>query len=137
MALLVIATVLHVLLPALSIYQYSSIYLAGALVSAGFTVMMLAWWKFQKYKVEICPTAKTNYLITDGVYRFTRNPMYLGMVTMLGGVAVFFGTLPYYAVTILYFVVMDRWFCLYEEEKLMVTFEREFASYRSNVRRWL
>lgn len=137
MVLLATATVLHVLLPARSLYQYSSIYLSGVLVSAGFTVMMLAWWQFQKRKVDICPTAKTDYLITDGIYRFTRNPMYLGMVTMLGGVAVFFGTLPFYAVTILYFIVMDRWFCLYEEEKLVVTFGREFASYRSKVRRWL
>lgn len=99
--------------------------------------MMLAWWQFQKRKVDIRPTARTSYLITDGVYRLSRNPMYLGMVTMLGGVAVFFGTLPFYAVTILYFVVLDRWFCLYEEEKLVVTFGREFASYKSKVRRWL
>lgn len=137
MVLLTIATVLHVLLPAQSLYHYSSIYLSGALVSAGFTVMMLAWWQFKERKVAICPTACTNYLITDGIYRLTRNPMYLGMVTMLGGIAVFFGTLPFYAVTIVYFVLMDRWFCLYEEEKLFVTFGRDYASYRSKVRRWL
>jgi hypothetical protein len=35
--------------------------------------------------------------------------MYLGMVTMLGGVAVFFGILPFYAVTIVYFILIDRW----------------------------
>jgi len=33
-------------------------------------------------KVAICPTADTDYLITDGIYRLTRNPMYLGMVTI-------------------------------------------------------
>jgi protein-S-isoprenylcysteine O-methyltransferase Ste14 len=137
MVLLTIATVLHVLLPEQSSFQYSSIYLSVTLVSAGFTVMMLAWWQFQKRNVDIRPTASTGYLITDGVYRLSRNPMYLGMVMMLGGVAVFFGTLPFYAVTILYFVVLDRWFCLYEEEKLVVTFGREFASYRAKVRRWL
>jgi len=137
MALLTIATVLHVLLPAQSSYRYSSIYLSGALVSAGFTVMMLAWWQFKERKVAICPTASTSYLITDGIYRLTRNPMYLGMVTMLGGVAVFFGTLPFYVVTIVYFVLMDRLFCLYEEKKLVATFGRDYASYRSKVRRWL
>ena len=95
MALLTIATVLHMLFPAQSSYHYSSIYLSGLLVSAGFTVMMLAWWQFKERKVAICPTASTNYLITDGIYQLTRNPMYLGMVTMLAGVAVFFGTLPF------------------------------------------
>ena len=137
MALLIFATVFHVSIPAQSSYLYSSAFLSVALVSAGFTVMMLAWYQFKERKVAICPTASTNYLITDGIYRLTRNPMYLGMVTMLGGVAVFFGTLPFYVVTIVYFVFMDRWFCLYEEEKLVVTFGRDYASYRSKVRRWL
>jgi protein-S-isoprenylcysteine O-methyltransferase Ste14 len=99
--------------------------------------MMMAWWQFKERKVAICPTASTSHLITDGIYRFTRNPMYLGMVTMLGGVAVFFGTLPFYVVTIVYFVLMDRLFCLYEEKKLVATFGRDYASYRSKVRRWL
>jgi protein-S-isoprenylcysteine O-methyltransferase Ste14 len=137
LALLIIATVLHVLLPAQSSYQYSSIYLSGALVLLGFAVMMLAWLQFKERKVAICPTANTDSLITDGIYRLTRNPMYLGMVTMLGGVAVFFGTLPFYVVTIVYFVLIDRWFCMYEEEKLVATFGREYAAYKSKVRRWL
>ena len=99
--------------------------------------MMLAWWQFKERKVAICPTADTDYLITDGIYRLTRNPMYLGMVTMLGGVAVFFGILPFYALTIVYFILIDRWFCPYEEEKLLVTFGRDYDSYRSKVRRWV
>lgn len=137
MALLAIATVFHVLIAAQSTFHYSSIYLSGGLVSAGFTVMMMAWCQFKERKVAICPTASTNYLISDGIYRLTRNPMYLGMVTMLGGVAVFIGTLPFYAVTIVYFVLMDRWFCPYEEEKLVVTFGYDYDSYRSKVRRWI
>ena len=63
--------------------------------------------------------------------------MYLGMVTMLGGVAVFFGTLPFYAVTIVYFILIDRWFCPYEEEKLLATFERAYDAYQMKVRRWV
>ena len=137
MALLIFATVFHASFPAQSSYLYSSAFLSVALVSAGFAVMMLAWWQFKERKVAICPTADTDYLITDGIYRLTRNPMYLGMVTMLGGVAVFFGTLPFYAVTIVYFILIDRWFCPYEEEKLLATFERDYDAYRSKVRRWV
>jgi len=97
MALLIFATVFHASFPVQSSYLYSSTFLSVALVSAGLAVMMLAWWQFKERKVAICPTADTHYLITDGIYRLTRNPMYLGMVTMLVGVAVFFGTLPFYA----------------------------------------
>jgi protein-S-isoprenylcysteine O-methyltransferase Ste14 len=137
MALLTIATVFHLLFPVQSSYLYSSIFLSVVLVSAGFTVMMLAWWQFKQRKVAICPTADTDYLITDGIYRLTRNPMYLGMLAMLAGVAVFFGTLSFYAVTIVYFILIDRWFCPYEEEKLLATFGRDYDYYRSKVRRWV
>ena len=137
MALLIFATVFHASFPAQSSYLYSSAFLSVALVSAGFAVMMLAWWQFKERKVAICPTADTDYLITDGIYRLTRNPMYLGMVTMLGGVAVFIGALPFYAVTIVYFILIDRWFCPYEEEKLLATFEHDYDAYQSKVRRWV
>ena len=137
MALLIIATGLHLLLPSSWSYQFASVYLSGVLVTLGFTVMMLAWWQFKERKVAICPTAQTEFLITEGVYRFTRNPMYLGMVTMLGGIAIYFGTAPFYVAAIVYFVVIDRWFCQYEEEKLVATFGHAYEQYRSKTRRWL
>ena len=85
----------------------------------------------------ICPTANTDHLITDGIYCFTRNPMYLGMLTMLAGVAVFFGTLPFIVATVIYFAVIDRWFCRFEEEKLVAVFGRDYEDCRSRVRRWI
>ena len=88
-SLLVVATAFHLLLPVSSLFNYSAAHLSGVMVSAGFAIMMLAWWQFRVRKVAICPTANTDHLITDGIYRFTRNPMYLGMLIMLGGVAFF------------------------------------------------
>ena len=137
MSLLMVATAFHLLLPSQSSYQFPSVFLAGVSIALGFTVMMVAWWQFKERKVAICPTAPTEFLITEGVYRFTRNPMYLGMVTMLGGIAIYFGTAPFYIATIVYFVVIDRWFCQYEEEKLVATFGRAYEDYRSKTRRWL
>jgi protein-S-isoprenylcysteine O-methyltransferase Ste14 len=67
----------------------------------------------------------------------TRNPMYLGMLIMLAGVAFFFGTLPFSAATAVYFVIIDRWFCRFEEEKLIAAFGRDYEEYRSGVRRWI
>ena len=89
--------------------------------------MVFAWWQFKKRAVAICPTDTTAHLITDGVYRFTRNPMYLGIVLMLSGAATMFGTLPFYAAALGFFGVMDRLFRRYEEEKLTATFGREYT----------
>jgi protein-S-isoprenylcysteine O-methyltransferase Ste14 len=137
MALLAIAIVLDRLMPIALPTLFSSVYLSTVLVSAGFSIMMMAWWQFRQRQVAICPTAITDSLITDGIYRLTGNPMYLGIVLMLCGVAVFVGTLPFYAVAVLYFVLINHWFCPYEEEKLLVTFGRNYESYRSSVRRWI
>lgn len=137
MALLVFATVIHVSLPSQSSQQLSLGYLAGAIGAAGFAVMMSAWWQFKERKVAICPTEPTEGLITDGIYRFSRNPMYLGMILMLGSIAVFVGTLPFYVATGVYFLLIDRCFCRYEEEKLLAAFGEEYAHYSSNVRRWI
>ena len=120
-----------------SLYLISSIRVAAVLGITGFGVMMWAWWQFQKHEVAICPTDATHYLITDGVYRFTRNPMYLGMIMMLCGIAAYVGTLPFNVAALTYFIIIDRVFCPYEEEKLMAAFGRDYETYRSQVRRWI
>ena len=99
--------------------------------------MIQAWWQFRQTDVAICPTEKTTELITDGIYRFTRNPMYLGMVMMLTGVAMFVGTLPFYVAAVALFAILNFVFCPYEEEKLSRTFGSRFEQYRGRARRWL
>ena len=99
--------------------------------------MIIAWWQFKERSVAICPTATTDRLVTDGIYRFTRNPMYLGIALMLGGTAAWFGTLPFYAAALGFLVIMDRWFRRYEEDKLFAAFGREYAEYKSKVRPWI
>lgn len=137
MALLLIAATLHWLEPMRSLRLYSSAYVSGALALTGFAVMMWAWWQFKEHKVAICPTDTTEHLITDGIYRFTRNPMYLGIVMMLGGIAAYFGTLPFYAATAVYFLIIDRSFCPFEEDKLSASFRHDYEQYKSRVRRWI
>lgn len=137
MAMLTVATALHLLLPWQHSYPFPVIVFPVLLISAGFTIMMVAWWQFRQRQVAIYPTATTDYLITDGIYRFTRNPMYLGMIAMLLGVALILGTLPFYGVAILYFVVINQWFCPYEEKKLAKAFGPVFDHYKSSVRRWI
>jgi protein-S-isoprenylcysteine O-methyltransferase Ste14 len=63
--------------------------------------------------------------------------MYLGMTLMLGALAVAMGTAPFYVATIGYAVVLDRVFCSYEEQKALVEFGDEYATYTKRVRRWL
>jgi protein-S-isoprenylcysteine O-methyltransferase Ste14 len=104
---------------------------------AGLSIMLRGWWLFKQAHVAICPTAKTARLITHGIYGWTRNPMYLGLVLMVLAFAVGFGTLPFYAAAGAFFVVIDRAFCRFEEAKLAAGFGEEYARYARQVRRWL
>jgi len=111
--------------------------LAIAVGLAGFAVMIWAWWLFREAQTAICPAARESALVTHGVYRLTRNPMYLGIVLMMLAVALWFGTLPFYLVTAVYWLVMDRVFCPFEERKLEAAFGDAFRAYRESVRRWI
>ena len=104
---------------------------------SGFAVMMRAWWLFRQKKTAICPTARATVLVRHDVYSVTRNPMYLGMILMLSGLALQIGTLPFYAVAATYFIIINYVFCPFEECNLEPLFGKEFLAYRQQVRRWL
>ena len=111
---------------------------SGLVVSAlGFGVMLRAWWLFRRRSTAICPTAETTSLITEDVYRLTRNPMYLGIVLMLLGVSVATGCVPCLAADLFFFLIIEFVFCPFEEAKLERAFGNEYARYRNAVRRWL
>ena len=103
----------------------------------GFSIMIRAWWLFQQHETAICPTAETTSFIVSDIYRLTRNPMYLGMIMILIGIALLVGSWPYYFVTILYAVILNHVFCPYEERKLLDQYGAEYADYTLRVRRWI
>lgn len=133
---LVMAVLLHWAIP-LKLELFSNWTLGSVAIALGLFTMMAAWWLFKKRDTAICPTDTPSSLVVEGIYRFTRNPMYLGLFAMLLGLAMIVGTVPFYAAAIAYIFVMDTVFCPYEEEKLLLVFGVEFVRYSTKVRRWL
>ena len=116
----------------------SSAPVAGTItLLVGFGLMMRAWWLFRVNDTAICPTAVSTSFITHDVYRATRNPMYLGMILMLAGIAMVFGSSWILLATVLYAAILDSVFCRYEEQKLLQQYGNRYATYLENVRRWL
>jgi protein-S-isoprenylcysteine O-methyltransferase Ste14 len=115
----------------------SSPVVAALLSSAGFAIMIRAWWLFRQFGTAICPTEETTQLITDDVYRFTRNPMYLGILMMLVGIAILVGSVFFYLVPVVFFLIINHVFCPYEEAKLRAGYRAVFSDYASGVRRWI
>lgn len=137
MSLLLVASVFELSLPAPSTPLPAVPFGGGLLAVLGCSLMLRAWWLFRTRETAICPTAITTTLITNDVYRLSRNPMYLGIVLILLGPAVAVGGLAYYIAAFTFWLIIDFVFCPFEEAKLERDFPLAFERYRGRVRRWL
>jgi protein-S-isoprenylcysteine O-methyltransferase Ste14 len=92
---------------------------------------------FMKNKTEIIPWRPASTLVTDGPYRFTRNPMYLGMACLYAGIAFSFGLLWAFALLPIVILLIDRTVIAREEPYLEKKFGDAYIAYKKNARRWL
>jgi protein-S-isoprenylcysteine O-methyltransferase Ste14 len=121
-----------------AIVYFSSLPLAVVLVFVG--VFLAAWGRstFAAAGTEIMPASASNkILVTDGPFRFTRNPMYLGVSVLTLGIAFYAGTLPFFAVPVLLFLLCNFVFIPFEEAKMQRQFHDQYTDYRRRVRRWI
>ncbi|HTV68150.1 MAG TPA: isoprenylcysteine carboxylmethyltransferase family protein [Rhizobiaceae bacterium] len=75
-------------------------------------------------------------LVTDGPFRFSRNPMYLGFALFLTGVGILLGALVPLIVGLSFWLIADRWYIPFEEAAMQRTFGEQYDEYRQKVRRW-
>jgi protein-S-isoprenylcysteine O-methyltransferase Ste14 len=120
--------------------------LAGLhVVPLGIALAAIAWipslWAFMLFRhesTEINPLSPTNRkLVARGPYRFTRNPMYLGLVILSSGIAVWVGSWPLFLAPIAVFATANWVHIPFEEAKMRRQFGEEYDSYLRRVRRWL
>lgn len=92
---------------------------------------------FKKKETTHDPTETPTALVTTGPYLFTRNPMYLGMTSILLGIALFIGTIPLFLAPIAFVITINATFIPREEKILENFFGREYLEFKNKVRRWL
>ena len=80
---------------------------------------------------------KASTVVAEGIYRFSRNPMYLGLALLLTGWAVFLGEFANTALIAGFVVYMNRFQIEPEERALEAKFGASYSDYRRSVRRWL
>jgi protein-S-isoprenylcysteine O-methyltransferase Ste14 len=103
----------------------------------GFALTANGAFSFKKAGTTIKPFETSTVLVTNGLYRFSRNPMYLGMVVILIGMAIYLGSLAPYFIIPVFILIIQEWFIKYEEPFLENIFGVEYLDYKSKVRRWL
>ncbi len=98
-----------------------------------------AVWAFVRRRTTISPLQpqRSSTLVVDGFYRFSRNPMYLGMLCLLLAWAVWLGQWQALAGPLLFVLWLNRFQIAPEEQALLARFGSSYAAYCRRVRRWL
>ncbi len=134
---IVIMVALHFILPVTTIGQTLWKLVGIVPLAAGLILNLVADRDFKKHRTTVKPFEESTALITAGVYRLSRNPMYLGFELILIGVALFLGSLTPFAVVILFPLLMEALFIRAEEQMLAQQFGRSWLAYKEEVRRWI
>jgi protein-S-isoprenylcysteine O-methyltransferase Ste14 len=112
--------------------------LAGlALVAVGLGLNVWADGLFKKHRTEVKPFRDSSALVVEGPFRFSRNPMYAGMLAVLAGAAVLAGTLTPFFVVIGMGWLLTAHFVIPEERDMEAQFGEPYRAYKTRVRRWL
>ena len=117
---------------------YGRLNFSALLLILGVVIGLISLYQFYKAKTSVDPRSptKATKLVTGGVYRFTRNPMYLAMLLLLLALGLKLGN-AFNAITAAFFVAyMNRFQIEPEEETLSDLFGKEYKTYCTAVRRW-
>ena len=113
-------------------------WLGAALALASWALPVWAAMVFRRAGTEINPTSPTNRaLIVDGPYRYTRNPMYLGLVLVTSGIAIWVGAWPMFLAPLATFATANWIHIPFEEAKMGRQFGAAYDDYLVRVRRWI
>lgn len=114
-------------------------FLGVALGLCGLTVMFSAAWQFRRHQTTLDPRdpARSARVVSEGVFGFSRNPMYLGMAGMIAGEGLALHSLMGIWLAALFVLYINRWQIIPEERALSALFGEEYTRYCQRVRRWL
>jgi protein-S-isoprenylcysteine O-methyltransferase Ste14 len=114
------------------------VWLGASLIAIGIVLAVAAAMLFWREATQLNPTSTTNRkLLTSGPFRFTRNPMYLGLTIVALGVAFWVGSWSMFLAPIALFVTANWVHVPFEEEKMHRQFGEAFDAYARKVRRWI
>lgn len=121
-------------------YPLSTIVLiAYLMVLVSSVIAFFSLWEFYKSKANINPIhlEKSNAFVTNSIYRFSRNPMYLSLVGLLVAWAVYLQSAVSFLGVFLFIYLITQWQIKPEEYWLEKKFGESYLAYKKKVRRWI
>jgi protein-S-isoprenylcysteine O-methyltransferase Ste14 len=126
----------HYYFPITIIIKKPYSYLGIVFILAGIIISIRTSQMFREVGNHFDLKSESVKLMTSGIFRYSRNPMYLGMFFWFIGLAILLGSLVSFLYPILFFIIANV-MIIYEEAKLSQIYNDEYTNYQRRVRRWL
>lgn len=126
----------HFVIPGIKIIDFPWNLFGIIPIIIGGILNLLADRAFKLNQTTVKPFEESKILITTGVFKFSRHPMYLGMVLILIGLSIILGSITPYIVVILFIILIYTLFITVEERMLSETFGDAWLEYKKNTRCW-
>ncbi len=137
LAALAIGFVLNYLWPISPLSGYSRYVIGSVVPLVGGLIMPLVLRRFRRAGTTFNVSKPASALITEGPYRFSRNPSYVSLTLLYLGIGILLNNGWILILVAPVFLVMDLWVVRREERHLEARFGEEFLRYKAAVRRWL
>ncbi|RQV96243.1 DUF1295 domain-containing protein, partial [bacterium] len=111
------STLLHFFYPGMKLLSFPWTLLGIPVIVWAFWIELKADQQFKQHGTTVKPGLESTKLVTDGAFKVSRNPMYLGMVGMLFGLAILFGTLTPWLAVIYMFLILHYGYIIGEEKQ--------------------
>lgn len=128
---------MHVLLPSVILLPLPWKAVGAFLMASGIAINLMGNNTFKHHQTTIKPFQTSSALVTTGIFRYSRNPMYLGMVALLVGLGLLLGSGPPFVVVPIFVLLITQRFIHVEEQMLADTFDATYHAYCKRVRRWI
>ena len=113
-------------------------YFGIAVLLAGLIILFACIYRFARFgKGTLSPADPTKNLVISGLYRYSRNPMYVGVIMILLGECLLSGSTRLAGYTVLIFLLFHLFILYFEEPRLERDFGKDYDRYKRSVRRWI
>jgi len=113
------------------------VYLGAVPMLVGVVIAAIGSRQFSIAGTNIIPLSESTALVTNGIFKYSRNPMYTGMILFLAGLALLLDNAWNWVVVVGFTILIRQWFVLREEILMEQTFGAGYTAYQARVRRWV
>lgn len=128
---------LRLFMPGTILIEMPGAWIGVAPLTAGLALLLGGAGRFRRLGTNIKTFNEPGVLVTSGLFRWTRNPMYLGFLLLLLGVAILLGAATPFGPVLLFFLVANGWYIPFEERAMTAKFGGAYEAYVRATPRWI